>query len=486
LTVTDTVTSSITGIQTSITARAAGSNAWTHPELITISFVPDGTVMTAGGVTSNLFATFNNKWSTAIWESAILTAAQTWAQQANVNFEVVSDNGTKAGQGAYQQGDPGMGDIRIGGYSFGNSYLACTYLPGANNYSIAGDISFNTSQTFNVGSTYDLQTVALHEFGHALGLAHTASSTTVMYPYYTGIRRALSTTDTTNIQANYGGRLPDVYNSNPQTANTGFTTAASLNILVNPLNLTAVVNNLSINSTTQSEYFTFTAPWGTSNTLKVNVQSTGLSMFTPSLTVYAANQSTVLGSASSAVQYHGVTVSSSISGVTAGQQFYVKVSGVDSSAFSTGAFALTLNLGSGPGPAVTLPNTQTLDGAVLTGGGGLAMAPPDFMSPSLDIVPPCMQHGGGCGCPACMAAATSASAASNAYAQQSKENGEALGEKQTDQSNAASTPLGWTWDTRNASAAALPTDDLAGMAFWRDASDAWFGQPDLSEAGLSL
>src|SRR5438552_6774190 len=201
-------------------------------------------------------------------------------------------------------------------------------------------------------------------------------------------------------------------------------------------------------------------------------------MFTQSITVYADEQSTVLGSASSAVQYHGVTVSVPINGVTAGKQFYVKVSGVDSSAFSTGAFALTLNFGTGPGPTVTLPNTQTLDGAVLAGGGGMAMAPPDFMSPSLDIVPPCMQHGGGCGCPACMAAVRSATAGFDPYAHQSNENGRALWQKQADHNNSAYT-LDRAWDTRNASHAALFAEALASMAFWRKAADAWFGQPDL-------
>ena len=87
--------------------------------------------------------------------------AQVWAQQTNINFAVVPDDGAPAGSGADQQGDPGFGDIRIGGYNFGSSTLALTYQPPpVNNYSIAGDMTFNTGQAFNIGSTYDLFTVA--------------------------------------------------------------------------------------------------------------------------------------------------------------------------------------------------------------------------------------------------------------------------------------------------------------------------------------
>ena len=48
--------------------------------------------------------------------------------------------------------------------------------PPANNFSVAGDMTFNTGQSFNVGSTYDLFTVAMHEFGHALGLNESSVS----------------------------------------------------------------------------------------------------------------------------------------------------------------------------------------------------------------------------------------------------------------------------------------------------------------------
>jgi hypothetical protein len=47
-----------------------------------------------------------------------------------------------------------MGDIRIGGYNFGSSTLAQALMPPAiNDHSLAGDIAFNTEQTFNIGSS---------------------------------------------------------------------------------------------------------------------------------------------------------------------------------------------------------------------------------------------------------------------------------------------------------------------------------------------
>jgi predicted Zn-dependent protease len=445
-----------------------------HPQLITISFVPDGTLMTSGPngkVYSNLFATLNAKYPTATWEDAILTAAQTWAQQANINFDVVKDNGTTSGQGLYQQGDPKMGDVRIGGYRFGNSYLAGTYLPPpADNYSIAGDFNFNTSQNLNLGATYDIQTVALHELGHALGLAHSTAPNAVMYPYYHGITRTLTGADIASIQAVYGARQPDAYNVKPATSNLTITAAASLNAQINLSNLTAVVNNLSINSTTQSEYFKFTAPAGTGNTLKVTVQSAGLSMFTPSVTVYAANRSTVLGSVISPIQYHGVTVSVPISGVTPGQQFYVKVSGADNSVFSTGVYGLTLNFGTTAAPTAALPNTQILNGAMLIGGGGLAMAPKmDLLSPSEDLVPPCCAgHGGGCGCPACRAAATETVAAIDSQEQRA-ESSRALWEKQSEQTQTTS-----LFGARGANELAPAPEQQANTAAWPGACDQCF------------
>jgi hypothetical protein len=169
----------VESLEARVVPYATSGNAWPHPNLVTISFEPDGTNL--GGVFSNLFASFNAKWSTSVWEAQILRAAQVWAQQANLNFTVISDSGASTGSGKREQGDPTIGDIRIGGYNFGSSTLAAAYMPPpANTYSIAGDIAFNTGQAFNIGATYDLFTVAAHEFGHALGLGHSALGSAVM------------------------------------------------------------------------------------------------------------------------------------------------------------------------------------------------------------------------------------------------------------------------------------------------------------------
>src|SRR3984957_3297240 len=126
------------GLESRIVLYSASGNAWPNPQLITISFMPDGTNL--GGVSSNLISRFNTKSSLAgNWQNVILQAAQEWAQQTNINFAVVPDDGAPEGSGANEQGDPGFGDIRIGGYNFGSSTLALTYQPpSANNFSIAG------------------------------------------------------------------------------------------------------------------------------------------------------------------------------------------------------------------------------------------------------------------------------------------------------------------------------------------------------------
>jgi hypothetical protein len=380
-------------LESRMVLSTATGNAWPNPQLITISFMPDGSNL--GGPASNLFSVFNSKTRLAgAWQNQILKAAQVWAQQTNINFTVVPDNGMQVGAGHFQQGDPGFGDIRIGGYNFGYSTLAWSNQPPpVNNFSIAGDIAFNSGQGYNIGTTFDLFTVAAHEFGHVLGLGHsTSSAQALMYVNYNTVKPGPNADDIANIVSVYGTRSPDGFDAT--APNGSFGTSTNLNPLIDPYALTALVTNLDITTTSDLDYYTFSAPAGTNGTLTVNVQSSGLSLLAPKVTVYAFNQTTVLGTANGLNQY-GTTLSVTTSGISVGQIFYVKVQGADTTAFGTGAYAMTLNFGNNASPTVPLPQTQVPNGSPLQGGGGIAYSPGghDHQGEHSDGSPAAAMHG---------------------------------------------------------------------------------------------
>jgi hypothetical protein len=383
------------GLESRIVPFNLSGGAWLHPAVITISFVPDGTNL--GSVSSNLFATFNAKFGSAsTWQNVILKAAQTWAQQSNLNLSVVSDNGSESGSGAYQQGDPGAGDIRIGGFNFGTGDLAAADYPTPiNNFSIAGDINFNTGQSFNInGQDYDLQTVALHEFGHALGLAHTTVSGSAMIAGYGKVRKTLGSDDVSGIRSLYSAgqaRSPDRYDF--PTHNNTYFTASDLTSLVSPTSLIAAVSSLDITTTSDYDWYKATAPAGTNGTLSVTVQSQGFSLLSPSVWVFDSNVNQ-LGYATGAGQY-GTTVTATVTGISAGSTYYVGIAGSESTAMGTGSYALTMNFGPNANPVIPLPNTQTLDGFPLNAGGGspmLAANSPAVETAGRDVLNPSEGH----------------------------------------------------------------------------------------------
>ncbi|GII93449.1 matrixin family metalloprotease [Sinosporangium siamense] len=112
------------------------------------------------------------------------------------------------------------GDIRIGWYSGDHGdgaafdgphgVLAHCFYPPPNGGALAGDCHFDEAENWSINlppNGIDLPTVALHEIGHGLGLAHSADPSAVMYAYYGGPRRELAADDIAGIRSVYGRRL---------------------------------------------------------------------------------------------------------------------------------------------------------------------------------------------------------------------------------------------------------------------------------------
>ncbi len=126
-----------------------------------------------------------------------------WAAVTPLTFTEVADAANPEMRIRFVTGDHGDGSPFDGG----GGVLAHCFYPPPNGGDIAGDAHFDDAENWSVNlppSGIDLITVAAHEFGHGLGLAHSTVGDALMYPYYGGPHRFLRQDDIDGIQSIYG------------------------------------------------------------------------------------------------------------------------------------------------------------------------------------------------------------------------------------------------------------------------------------------
>lgn len=330
----------LTALEDRVVPYALSGSTWANPN-VSVSFMPDGTLIS--GYQSNLFSVYNGTYSQATWQREVARALQSWANVSNLNFHFVPDDGSAQGTAGLAQGDSRFGDIRIGGYSMGSGILGLGWNPGGT--TTAGDVTLNTSAAFPIGSIPDLASVVMHEAGHGIGFNHSLTHPSVMEGGLWGTYSAPYADDIAGVQAMYGARRPDSYDA--AAANGTLGTATTLSLSGGGVTFGADVTTMA-----DVDFYRVVVPSSSDGSLTVSADARNLSLFAAKVSVLDASGTLVTTASSST---YGDVATVHLTGLVAGQTYYLQVAGATTDVFGMGAYRLSAQFGGSSLPPPVVP-----------------------------------------------------------------------------------------------------------------------------------